>query len=32
VDALRKAYTDAGVKPPEEFASRALGARDLDRK
>jgi limonene 1,2-monooxygenase len=29
VEALRKAYTDAGVKPPEEFASRALGARDL---
>ena len=30
VDALRKAYTDAGVKPPEEFANRALGARDID--
>ena len=31
VDALRKAYTDAGVKPPEEFAARALGARDVDK-
>jgi len=30
VEALRKAYTDAGVKPPEEFANRALGARDMD--
>jgi limonene 1,2-monooxygenase len=30
VDALRKAYVDAGVKPPEEFANRALGARDID--
>ncbi len=29
VEALRKAYTDAGVKPPEEFATRALGARDV---
>ena len=32
VEALRKAYTDAGVKPPEEFAARALGARDAEKK
>ena len=32
VAALRKAYTDAGVKPPEEFAARALGARDVEER
>jgi limonene 1,2-monooxygenase len=31
VEALRRAYTDAGKEVPEAFAARASGARDLPR-
>ena len=29
VDAVKKAFTDAGREVPEEFAERTLGARDV---
>ena len=30
VEAVRRAFTDAGREVPEEFRTRTAGARDLD--
>ncbi len=32
VDAVRKAYTDAGHEPPADFKARLLGTMDADKK
>ena len=32
VDAVRKAYTDAGHEPPADFKARLLGTMDENKK